>query len=357
MRSWHWLKYVVAFLAPAGTLIGMLYGGYLPLVPVIFAFLIVPFIELIIPPDQKNLSTAEAIFAAKDPVYDILLYLLLPLQFIILFFFLSSVKAGNDSFMELLGKTLSMGILCGIVGINVGHELGHRKSGFELVLANLFLLSSLYMHFFIEHNRGHHKNVGTHDDPASARFGESIYEFWVRSITGSYWSAWKIENERLKKNNLRPFSIKNAMIQIHIYQFLFLLLVFYFFGLRSLLFFVLVALIGILLLESVNYIEHYGLGRRLRSEGVFVKPLHCHSWNSDHVLSRVLLFELSRHSDHHYKASKKYQLLNHHDDSPQMPTGYAGMIVLALISPLWFVVMHPIIKRELKRFPDLVMAN
>lgn len=105
-------------------------------------------------------------------------------------------------------------------------------------------------------------------------------------------------------------------------------------------YFILAAVVGILLLETVNYIEHYGLVRKLKESGKYERPLPHHSWNSNHVIGRLLLFELSRHSDHHYQASRKYQILRHHDNSPQMPTGYPGMIVLALFPPLWFSVMH-----------------
>jgi alkane 1-monooxygenase len=354
MNHWKWMKYLLAFLAPAGVLAGMVMGGWVPFIPLGFAFVLIPFLELIINPDPRNADEAEAELRSKAPVYDFLLYLLLPVQYLILYLFLDGIA--NDNLVVIIGKTLSMGLLCGIVGINLGHELGHRSGHKDLVFAKLFLLSSLYMHFYIEHNRGHHKRVGTHLDPASARFGESIYFFWIRSISGSYLSAWKLELDRLRSKGLAPFSIRNEMVQIHGIELLFLALILFLFGLKSLILFMTASLLGILLLESVNYIEHYGLGRRIREDGSFVKTLHCHSWNSDHVLSRILLFELSRHSDHHYKASKKYQVLNHHDESPQMPTGYAGMIILALIPPLWYRVMHPILNHEQQRFPDLVKA-
>ncbi len=354
MNHWNWMKYLLAFLAPAGVLAGMVMGGWVPFIPIGFAFVMIPILELIIKPDPLNADEAEAELMSKSPVYDFLLYLLLPVQYLILFLFLEGIDKSN--FVEILGKTLSMGLLCGILGINLGHELGHRSGRKDIIFSKLFLLSSLYMHFYIEHNRGHHKRVGTHQDPASARYGESIYFFWLRSIVGSYFSAWKLELDRLRSKGLSPFSIRNEMVQIHCIELVFLALVLFLFGLKSMILFITASVLGILLLESVNYIEHYGLGRRIREDGSFVKTLHCHSWNSDHVLSRILLFELSRHSDHHYKASKKYQVLNHHDESPQMPTGYAGMIILALFPPLWFKVMHPILNLEEQRFPELVKA-
>ena len=348
------MKYLLAFLAPIGACAGMLLGGWLVYMPVIYAFLLVPLLELFIQPDPENLSLAEEELVREDRAYDFILYLLLPFQFLVLALFLITVNRPGIQNFELIGMTLSMGLLCGIIGINVGHELGHRSNKTENLFAKLFLLSSLYMHFFIEHNRGHHKRVGTPEDPASARYGESLYAFLIRSIAFSYLSAWKLEKVRLVKLGLSPFSFRNQMIHFHIAEASFLLFIFLLLGAKSVLFFVLAALFGIVLLESVNYIEHYGLGRRKREDGTYGKTLHCHSWNSDHVVGRLLLFELSRHSDHHYKASKKYQLLNHLDESPQMPAGYPGMIIIALIPPLWYSIMHPIIEKEMKRMPEIV---
>jgi alkane 1-monooxygenase len=195
------------------------------------------------------------------------------------------------------------------------------------------------MHFFIEHNRGHHKNVSTDLDPASSRYGESVYAFYGRTILGSYRSAWHLEAERLKKKQLPFWSLKNEMLVYQIIQMILIVLIGLVFGLTTLLFFIVGAFIGILLLETVNYIEHYGLRRKLKG-GSFERTMPIHSWNSNHPLGRLILLELSRHSDHHYMASRKYQILRHFDESPQMPTGYPGMLLLSLVPPLWFKVMH-----------------
>ncbi|MBP7166752.1 MAG: alkane 1-monooxygenase [Bacteroidia bacterium] len=351
------LKYSLAFLIPLCTLWGIWNGGWFCWVPAFLAFIVVPVLELWMSPDPRNLQAAEADLAAKDKMYDLFLYLLVPLQWFILFEYLLAVNRPDLSGAELAGMSVSMGLLCGIVGINVGHELGHRSSKFENLLAKILLLSSLYLHFFIEHNRGHHKRVGTPDDPASARYGESLYAFWVRSVVMSYFSAWELERVRLQKLNRSPWSLSNQMIHFHVVQLGLLAAIAGWFGTTGLVMFLIVSLTGILLLEGVNYIEHYGLARRKKEDGSFGRTLHCHSWNSDHVLGRILLFELSRHSDHHYKASKKYQLLEHVDDSPQMPTGYPGMIILALIPPLWYRVMHPILEREIQVMPELDLAR
>jgi alkane 1-monooxygenase len=172
-----------------------------------------------------------------------------------------------------------------------------------------------------------------------------IYLFYFRTIIFSYLSAWHIANEELRKKGKHAFSIYNEMIQFHLIQALLLGLIYWNFGGLITLYFLAAAVIGILLLETVNYIEHYGLQRKATGEGKYERAMPEHSWNSDHVIGRLMLFELSRHSDHHYMASRKYQVLRHHDHSPQMPTGYPGMMLLSLVPPLWFSVMNQKIKQ------------
>lgn len=198
------------------------------------------------------------------------------------------------------------------------------------------------MHFYIEHNKGHHKRVATPDDPSSARLGEPVYSFYFRSIFFSYISAWSIAFKDTAKKD--KSILHNEMLHFQIVQLIFLGLIYYWFGGLTTLLFIGAAMQGILLLETVNYIEHYGLQRRALSQGRYERAMPEHSWNSNHVIGRVMLFELSRHSDHHYLASRKYQVLRHHDNSPQMPTGYPGMMILSLIPPLWFAIMNKKIK-------------
>jgi len=195
------------------------------------------------------------------------------------------------------------------------------------------------MHFFIEHNKGHHKNVATSEDPSSAELNESIYAFLPQTLAGTYLSAWHISIADAKKSN-KFYLVNNEMFYFQLIQCLLLFVIFLGFGLKVMILFIIAAFIGGLLLESVNYIEHYGLRRKKTSEKNYERVQPIHSWNSDHIMGRLLLFELSRHSDHHYMASRKYQILRNFDHSPQMPTGYPGMILLSLIPPLWFKIMN-----------------
>jgi alkane 1-monooxygenase len=238
-----------------------------------------------------------------------------------------------------------MGLLCGAFGINVAHELGHRVNKFEQFLAKMLLLTSLYMHFFIEHNKGHHKHVATASDPSTAKYNQSLYAFWPQTLMGTYKSAWKIAKEELEKKGKSWFSINNEMLLFQLIQVAFVLGIYLIFGLSVALFFLIAALLGVLLLETVNYIEHYGLTRNETENHQFERVQPHHSWNSNHIIGRLMLFELSRHSDHHYLASRKYQVLRSFDNAPQMPTGYPGMILLSLAPPIWFKVMNNQMKK------------
>lgn len=305
----------------------------------LYAWVFIPLVELLMQPDEKNLAAEEEVIAKNNKLYDYILYLIVLLQFPTLFFYLQSMKEVELNNIDIAARIFTMGLLCGTFGINVGHELGHRKNKFEQFLAKASLLSSLYMHFFIEHNKGHHKNVATKDDPSSARKGEMIYLFYFRTIILSYIGAWKIANEDVKKRGRSIFSLYNEMLMAQLIQVGFIVLIFYVFGSTIIIYFLAAAAIGIALLETVNYIEHYGLSRKEVAAGKYERTLPQHSWNSNHVIGRLMLFELSRHSDHHYLASRKYQVLRHSDEAPQMPTGYPGMMILSLIPPLWFYVM------------------
>jgi alkane 1-monooxygenase len=211
-------------------------------------------------------------------------------------------------------------------------------------MAKTSLMTSLNMHFMHEHNKHHHKMVSTLEDPATARYGEPVYLFWFRSMTGVYLWAWRLERKRLKRKGIPFLSFKNQMITDHLVEISLVAAIGYFFGLVTVGYFLAAAFIGHLVLETVNYIEHYGLAREKIGDR-YERVMPCHSWNSDHLLGRLNLFELSRHSDHHYRASRKYQILRHMDDSPQMPTGYPGMMILSTIPPLWFNVMNPRVHR------------
>jgi alkane 1-monooxygenase len=266
------------------------------------------------------------------------------MQYLLLYIFLTQFNQ-DLSGVDIAGRIVAMGLLCGAFGINAAHELGHRTNMFEQFLAKLLLLTSLYMHFFIEHNKGHHKHVATPQDPSTAKFKQTVYAFWAQTFVGTYLSAWHIAIDEAKKKNKALPSLNNEMFLFQMIQIAFVLAIFYFFGLSIMLYFMAAALLGAILLETVNYIEHYGLSREKGQGELYERVKPHHSWNSNHVIGRLMLFELSRHSDHHYLASRKYQVLRNMEEAPQMPTGYPGMIVLSLFPPIWFSIMHKQMKK------------
>lgn len=333
------LKYLNVLIIPILVYISFNSYGWLTFLPIIEAFAIIPLLELFISADSSNLSEAEEELRKKNRIYDWQVYILVPVQLIFVFLFLESMGEKGLATIDIIGRISGMGLMCGVIGINVAHELGHRNKVYEQLMAKILLLTSMYMHFFIEHNQGHHKHVSTKEDPSSARKNEILYVFWLRSVVFSYISAWKIQLDRLRKKGHSFLSIHNEMLLFQFIQLLLVAGIVYFFGWLIAGYFVLAAIMGFLLLETVNYIEHYGLSRKKKGD-VYERVMPYHSWNSNHVVGRLMLFELSRHSDHHYIASRKYQILRHIDSSPQMPTGYPGMMLLALVPPLWFYVMN-----------------
>ena len=342
--SFRFLKYLFVYLTPLVVIISIFSTGWFTLIAVFVMFVFVPILELFLKGSKKNLATAEEEFVLQDKIYDFLLYSLVPIQYVIFAFFLMKISQGNLQFFDKIGISVSFGLSCGIVGINAAHELGHRVTWYEQLMSKLLLLTTLYMHFFIEHNRGHHKNVSTANDPASSRLGETVYFFYFRSIVGCWISAWHLEKEKLDRIKKPFWSFHNEMLIYQLVQLALIAVIVLAFGFETSLFFLLSSFVGIILLETVNYIEHYGLRRKKKDNG-YERTLPIHSWNSNHPLGRMVLLELSRHSDHHYIASRKYQILRHFDESPQMPTGYPGMMILALCPPIWFNVMNKRIEK------------
>ncbi|EAR02799.1 alkane 1-monooxygenase [Maribacter sp. HTCC2170] len=342
------LKYLAAFTLPASALLSIQLLGYWSYFTPLYAFVIIPILEILLPLDTTNTTLEERKKKKHQQIFDWLLYLNIPVVYGLLIYALWLINSQSLSYLEIVGITISVGIVLGTNGINVAHELGHRNKTKERYLAKLLLLPSLYMHFYIEHNHGHHANAATKNDPATAKYNQSVYSFWFTSVIKQYINSWKIQQKLRKNNNTPLFSVRHDMLWYSIIQVTYLLLVFTFFNLNGLYFAIGTAIVGFLLLETVNYIEHYGLLRSKLPSGRYERVKEIHSWNSNHVVGRIVLYELTRHSDHHYKASKKYQILDYHDTSPQMPFGYPTSMVMSLIPPLWFKIMNPRVPDEMK---------
>jgi alkane 1-monooxygenase len=342
------MKYLLAYCVPLISFLGLYFEGFWAYSGVFFAFGILPVLELILPTDEKNYSAAEIDSKLKNRFFDVLLYLNVFIVYGILFFVLNKVYKEPQPVWELIGIILSLGVVLGSNGINVAHELGHREKLYERILGKLLLIPSHYTHFFIEHNHGHHLHVSTPEDPSTAKFNQSLYAFWIQTVCGTYTKAWQIQKKLNKIENRSWYSIKNDMFWFTIIQICYLLLVYTYFGFIGFTIALGSGIVGFLLLETINYIEHYGLRRNLMPSGRYERVSEKHSWNSNHILGRIMLYELTRHSDHHYKSQKKYQVLEYHDTSPQMPFGYPTSMVLSLFPPLWFAVMNKRIPSEMK---------
>lgn len=335
------LKYLLAYLLPLAGYLGLYFGGVWSYGSIYVAFLILPLLELILPASEENHDPEEEESRGGVALFDWLLYLNLPILMGAIIFLLINVTSRELTGNELTGMILNVGLMIGTIGMNIAHELGHRTKKHEQWMAQALLLTGLYMHFFIEHNRGHHRHVATPLDPATSRKNQTIYAFWLRSTTRSWWHAWQLEAQRLTKLGQSAISWQNQMLRFQIIQLAYLLTIFLFFGLTGLWVAIAAAVFGFLMLESVNYIEHYGLLRRKNAQGRYEAVLPIHSWNSNHELGRIFLYELTRHSDHHFRASRKYQILRAFRESPQLPAGYPACMILALFPPLWFSIMNP----------------
>lgn len=342
--QWSDMKYLMVLSIPFAVFSSLYIDGIGAYLVPIMNFVGIPLLDYMFPEIGKN--ETEQIYNEKKvhPFFDWLLYINVPLQYALLFYTFYILTYSGLPLWILIGKVMSMGICCAVLGINTAHELGHRKNKTERFLAKTLLLSSLYMHFIITHNRWHHHYVATPLDPATAKRRETVFHFLFRSIFGNYLLAWRLEKERLQKQGLHVFSFRNEMVRFTIIQSAFLTLIYFIFDWQCVLWFILMAGIGITVLETINYVEHYGLSRQQNEAGKFEKVRPWHSWNSDHILGRIMLLELTRHSDHHYKASRKYQTLRSVTNSPQLILGYPGSLVVSWIPPLWFRIMDKQLK-------------
>lgn len=333
------LKYLLAFTLPIIGIIGLKAGYNFVWAGFIYAFVFIPGVEIFLKGDNSN-DQVDQEARKKSVFFDLLLFLNIPIVYSTLGLALAAWTAYDLTLGQKVGIILTSGTILGSSGINVAHELGHRSDFISKIGAKLLLIPSLYTHFTIEHNRGHHKYVATPLDPASARKNEVVYSFWIRSTIQGYINAWKLESKRLGKQSRIVGFFKNEMVWNTLIQTAYLITLFEIGGYQFVAVAFAICLVSILLLETINYVEHYGLQRKMTKSGNYEMATMRHSWNSEHALGRIMLYELTRHSDHHYKTNKKYQTLEYYEESPQLPLGYPGSIILSLIPPAWFKVMN-----------------
>lgn len=339
----------LSILWPATPMIGI-YLATATGLPLFYAFTLfiwyglIPILDALFPEDDNNPPEDAVIGLDEDLYYRILPRLTVPIHFASLVFCAWWVGTHSLAWWQFLAIALSLGVVNGLA-INTGHELGHKKEAIDRWLAKIVLSVVGYGHFFIEHNKGHHRDVATPDDPATSRMGESIYKFALREIPGAFMRAWHLEKNRLQRRGKSVWNLDNEILQPLLITVPLYAGLIYLYGPIMLLFLPIQAAWGWWILTSANYIEHYGLLREMLPNGKYEKCQPRHSWNSNHQASNLILFHLQRHSDHHAHPARRYQSLRNFDDLPQLPTGYGGMFGVVFFPPLFRRLMdHRVLK-------------
>lgn len=331
------LGFLVPLALPALAVGGALGGGAWHLLVPAVVFGALPLLDHLVGQDLWNPSDAEAEALDAAWGYRAILYGYALAHFALLGF--AALHAPAIAGGERLLFAVAVGIVTGGIGITVAHELGHKRGASEQATAWWLLASVAYAHFRLEHNRGHHGRVATPEDPATARLGESFWWFLPRTVGGGLASAWDFERERLAAVGRGRWDPGNGVLRGAASTLLLLALGWWLGGSAALGVLGVQAVVAFWLLEVVNYVEHYGLERARRPDGGWARVEPCHSWNASHRLTNWILFNLQRHSHHHVEHARRYQTLRHLPESPQLPTGYSGMVLLALVPPLWRAVM------------------
>jgi alkane 1-monooxygenase len=339
-RRYLWLLSTLTMLLPLGAILlanttgNALSWWFGP----IFVFVMIPLLDMLLGEETENPPEEVVPRLESETYYRVAVWVAVAFQY---WAFVTACYVAATYVLpwySYLGFAITTGTAMGIA-INTAHELGHKTNGFERLLAKLALAPVFYGHFFVEHNRGHHVRVSTPEDPASSRFGESFYRFLPRTVFGSLRSAWRLEAERLARDSKPVWHWQNHNLQAWGLSVLLWGALLFWLGWSLLPFLLIQSVFGFQLLEVVNYIEHYGLLRRKKENGRYEPCRPEHSWNSNRRVTNIFLYQLQRHSDHHAYPTRSYQSLRHFDEAPQLPGGYASMIVLAWVPPLWRQVM------------------
>lgn len=342
-----------AFLAPVLCVVGLSLGGGWVFMAPAWSLGVAVLLDMVVPPNREGEAAPRALW----PALSLLTWMALPAVAVCIGYGLWIVATRDLAWWEFWGAAVSVGTVAGGIGITTAHELVHRKAAWERGLGVALLAATLYAHFRIEHVHGHHRRVATPADPATSRLGESVYAFYARTVPAQWRSAWELEAERLSRRGQAVWGPRNRMLHYVAIQAGLLALAFAAAGWAGMLFFVMQAIVAVQLLETVNYVEHYGILRAEKSGGGYETVRPRHSWDSPHRLTNWTLFNLGLHADHHTYAGKPFAELRPEPLAPQMPTGYSGMVLLAFVPPLWFRVMNPRVAdwRAANR-PDLSVA-
>lgn len=335
----------------------------------LFIFGLIPVLDKLVGQDPSNPNEEVQVpVMSEEKIYRVFTLLMAVVWFSVLFYSAHLFVTNDYNLLGKIGWIISMGTVGGIIAINLGHELVHKDPKIENWTGGLLLASVCYAGFKVEHVRGHHVHVSTPEDASSAQYNQSLYHFLPRAFYHNFLNAWRLEKEYLERKGLKNISRHNELIWWYSISALLAVTMGVLFGWMGLVFFLGQAFVAAFTLEVINYVEHYGLHRRKDANGRYERTTPAHSWNSNYFLTNILLFHLQRHSDHHAYAKRRYQVLRHYDESPQLPAGYATMYVLAFIPPLWRKVMNPRVEayyegemdqlfRDQKRNNNIVASN
>lgn len=348
MRKINKFGYLLVFSIPISFLLSYysenIYAMYL--LPFMM-FIVMPLIDPLYGLDDQNFDADREKDLKDLSYYRYILHVWAYIQTAMMVWIVYIFSTNDLSYEYIIPMVLNTMIMNGGAGIVVAHELGHKTNNFDKYLAKLLLIQVFYAHYTVKHNRGHHVHVGTPLDTATSRLNQSFYSFWIQSVLGGFTSAVKIENEYLKNKKKA-----NYILNHEVWSSILLSIVFFIVGVFTVkyfnqvmfwsfvVFYAAQIFLSFSLLEAVDYIEHYGMVRQLKSDHTYEKTNATHSWNANFILSNYFLFQLQRHSDHHLYATKNYQILKQYDNSPQLPNGYPAMVLLTLIPPLWFKIMN-----------------
>ena len=342
-KRWLWFSSLVIPLYAVAAVLWYVFvdpSPWVTVVPFVLQFVVTPLLDTIVGEDTSNPPEEVIEQLTEDGYYRALLHASVPLYW--LSFLVSAWFVGTQDlpWWAVIAMALSAGYASG-TAITVGHELGHKTDAADRWMAKLALAIPGYAHFCIEHNRGHHTHVATPEDPASARYDESVYSFALREIPGTLGRGIFHETERLKRKGFGFWTWRNDILQGWAITLTVQVALVVLFGWVMLPFLLIHNAIGWYALTQANYIEHYGLKRARKANGRYEPVRPEHSWNTNHRVSNLMLFHLQRHSDHHANPMRPYQSLRNFDDLPRLPSGYPGCFVLAAIPPLWRRVMNP----------------
>ena len=318
----------------ASSSLGLLINPSWSVSPFIWVFILVPIIDLVLPYLSK-----QDVDLKENVLHNFSILIILPCILFLIVFGLMVVSDSNISFLIAAALGAAVGMSGGSIGITTAHELIHRQNKYMRGIGVLLLVLCCYGHFRIEHVYGHHKHVATKEDPATARKGENFYLYFIRCVINSVISSWNIEKNILDKKNINTLSPQNRMLHYFMLEIIFLFIDFFIAGFNGLVFVFFHSFVSITLLELVNYIQHYGLERKMEN-GKYERFTDHHSWNSRHISANWSTFNLGLHAEHHQSASKHYPLLSQEEKVIEMPANYSIMLIMALIPPLWFFVMN-----------------